>query len=394
MRFPLELRQVLLRVASRNGQSWTGKTTLSHFFGGIFDLKSLPSTDSRFQNAAADMWQHTENNDDWSEEDVLSDERFDPRKMTDQEFELFLNQAFSADSRSGEELSRFLSIVEPVLVHGGFRLARHETYGVFEGYKVTEQPPSTEAAQPDRSSMRPSQRMALMDRIGSELQARFTHNEITAYLGNFTFPRPTDEYRGNNSKRLFATHVLQHASPAVLVEIAQDLEIGMPGKPNPKPPANWRDHPSRFRLFVSHIAEHKDKATRLKKCLEPYAIDAFVAHEDIFPTLEWQPEIEKALNTMDAFLAIHTPGFSKSIWTQQEIGFAVARGVKIISFQMGEDPTGFISKHQALPRRNRTAEEIAVEIDAILSKDELTAERLRAAKQAAGVRSLADEIPF
>jgi hypothetical protein len=57
---------------------------------------------------------------------------------------------------------------------------------------------------------------------------------------------------------------------------------------------------------------------------------------------------------MDAFLAIHTEGFSKSVWTQQEIGFAGARGVKIISFKMGEDPTGFISKHQALPRLNRT----------------------------------------
>jgi len=64
---------------------------------------------------------------------------------------------------------------------------------------------------------------------------------------------------------------------------------------------------------------------------------------------------------MDAFLAIHTLGFKDSFWTQQEIGFAVGRSMKIISFKMGEDPTGFISKHQALPRRGRTAEEIARE---------------------------------
>lgn len=393
MQFPIELRQALLRVASRNGQSWTGKTTLSDFFGSIFDLKSLPSSDNRFEDAAGDMWQHTENNEDWSEDYVLSDERFDPRKMTDQQFELFLNQAFAADSRSGEELSKFLSIVEPVLSRGGLRLARHEVYGVFEGYKVKNQTERAVAAA-QSNNMRPSQRMTLIERISSELQGRFTYNEITAYLGAFDFRRPTDEYRGNNSKRLFAAHVLQYAPPAVLMEIAEDLEVSVLSKQSPKPPANWRDNPSRFRLFVSHIAEHKAKATRLKTCLEPYAIDAFVAHEDIYPTLEWQPEIEKALNTMDAFLAIHTPGFSKSIWTQQEIGFAVARGVKIISLQMGEDPTGFISKQQALPRRSRTAEEIAVEIDAILSKDELTSERVRAAKQAAGVRSSGDEIPF
>jgi hypothetical protein len=83
VQFPIELRQALLRVASRNGQSWTGKMMLSDFFGSILDLKSLPSSDKRFEDAAGDMWQHTENNDDWSEDYVLSDERFDPRKMTD-----------------------------------------------------------------------------------------------------------------------------------------------------------------------------------------------------------------------------------------------------------------------------------------------------------------------
>jgi hypothetical protein len=66
----------------------------------------------------------------------------------------------------------------------------------------------------------------------------------------------------------------------------------------------------------------------------------------------------------------------KSFWTQQEIGFAVARGVKIISFKMGEDPTGFISKHQALPRLKRSAEDIAKEVGLLLH-DERTATRLK-----------------
>jgi len=78
---------------------------------------------------------------------------------------------------------------------------------------------------------------------------------------------------------------------------------------------------------------------------------------------------------MEAFLAIHTKGFSASMWAQQEVGFAVARRVKIISLKMGEDPTGFISKHQALSRLNRTAEEIAKEVNTILLSDELTSRR-------------------
>jgi len=96
---------------------------------------------------------------------------------------------------------------------------------------------------------------------------------------------------------------------------------------------------------------------------------------------------------MDGFIAIHTPGFSNSFWTQQEIGFAVGRGTKIISFRMGEDPTGFISKQQALARRDRTAEEIAREIDALLAEDARTSDRLRDAKASAS-SDLSDNLQF
>jgi hypothetical protein len=83
---------------------------------------------------------------------------------------------------------------------------------------------------------------------------------------------------------------------------------------------------------------------------------------------------------MDAFIAVLTPGFSKSVWTQQEIGFAVCRGVKVISFKMGEDPAGFLGHEQALPRQRRTAEQVAEEIDSLLSKDPRTTEKLAEAK--------------
>jgi TIR domain len=140
-------------------------------------------------------------------------------------------------------------------------------------------------------------------------------------------------------------------------------------------PKIWPDD-NYFRLFISHLSSEKGNTTRLSDCLLPYYIKAFVSHKDILPTTEWQNEIERALYSMDAFLAFHTKGFSESHWTQQEIGFAVARGVKIISFEMGESPTGFISRRQALPRKNRTAEEIAREVNDILLNDDATRDRM------------------
>jgi len=248
--------------------------------------------------------------------------------------------------------------------------------------------------QPRISRMRPTQRMDLLDQIGRELQQRFTFSEIDEFLSACGIA-PPKEYNGPNSKWVFAKFALKDVADSRLLEIASglDLEPVVASKVPALLPRNWQTA-SKLKIFISHISKDKDKATRLKTCLSVYAMDGFVAHQDIHPTLEWQVEIERALRSMDAFIAIHTKGFSESIWTQQEIGFAVARDVKIISLKMGEDPTGFISKHQALARRNRTAEEIAKEVDAILADDARTADKLAAAKKANAAQLLDDGIPF
>ena len=241
--------------------------------------------------------------------------------------------------------------------------------------------------------MRVSDKLSIIDKIGRELQSRYTYTEIDAYLNEFGVDTPSEKYP--NSKWVYSKTALQGVPMSTISRIAEDLDLGSVASiaASYVPPANWKDT-DQFRLFIGHIAKHKDKATRLKTCLEPYAISGFVAHEDIHPTLEWQREIERALHCMDAFVAIHTPGFSASFWTQQEIGFAVGRGVKIISLKMGENPTGFVSKRQALPRQQKSAEEVAKEIDELLSTDELTRERLNAAKHVAGLVPNDDEIPF
>ncbi len=239
--------------------------------------------------------------------------------------------------------------------------------------------------------MRVSDRLDLLERLGRELQKRYTFTELDELLGGFKLP-PLEWANGVfNSKRVYAKDRLKTAADELLLRVADELGIERPASGHIARglPRNWQNEP-RFKLFISHISKDKDKATRLRECLTPFGISGFVAHEDIHPTLEWQTEIERALHSMDAFLAIHTAGFSQSFWTQQEVGFAVGRGVKIISVKMGEDPTGFISKHQALPRRNRRAEAIAREINDILLADPVTADKLKTAKAASGAT---DDLP-
>lgn len=103
-----------------------------------------------------------------------------------------------------------------------------------------------------------------------------------------------------------------------------------------------------FRLFLSHKSEVKKETALLKERLAAYGIAAFVAHEDIRPTKAWQDEIENGLTSMDAFAALLTKDFHDSDWTDQEVGFALARGVPVIAVQIGRLPYGFIGKFQAL----------------------------------------------
>ena len=230
--------------------------------------------------------------------------------------------------------------------------------------------------------MRATERMDLLEQIGTTLQAKYTYVDIDAFFAALGIPTIPIEVGGSNSKRVYAKAVLARVPEADLLRVAAELELVPPGAPAVAvPPANWKDT-KEFRLFISHLSGDKLIATRLKEALALYDIAGFVAHEDIHPTLAWQDEIERALNTMDAMVAVHTPGFSASFWSQQEVGFALGRDVKVISFKYGEDPTGFIGKHQALPRRNRTAIEIAKAIDDLLGADLRTSARLQEARDA------------
>lgn len=104
----------------------------------------------------------------------------------------------------------------------------------------------------------------------------------------------------------------------------------------------------RFRLFLSHLAKHKAEVSKLKDELELFGVAAFVAHEAIQPSLEWQREIELALRSMHGLLALITPDFHASLWTDQEIGWAFGRGVLVVPVRLGADPYGFAGKVQGI----------------------------------------------
>lgn len=57
---------------------WAGRLEDVEFLERIYDLRQLPSTDTRFNDAAGDIWQHRVNNPlDWPDDWIYGDSRFD-----------------------------------------------------------------------------------------------------------------------------------------------------------------------------------------------------------------------------------------------------------------------------------------------------------------------------
>ena len=166
---------------------------------------------------------------------------------------------------------------------------------------------------------------------------------------------------------------LQEASEEQLVALAEHCGIAsLPSTPS-SDGGHWE--PDTLRLFLSHLSADKKSVAALATALLPFRVSAFVAHVDIEPTKEWEPEIERALRSADALCALLTPDFHASNWTDQEIGIAIGRGILVFSIRAGKDPYGFIGKYQALTGSGKKASELTTEIVDILAKHALTRER-------------------
>jgi len=215
--------------------------------------------------------------------------------------------------------------------------------------------------------MRQIDRIDLISRIGRELQGRMGYGDIDIFLRGFDVDtsQPTS---GTNSKWVYVKELLADEPEQKILRIADELEIDhgltSPAGRDISDSPFWI--PGYFRLFISHLSSFKQKTAALRDTLRAYGISAFVAHEDIEPTREWQDEIEKALLSMDALAAILMPGFHESKWTDQEIGVALGRELLVIPVRRGLDPYGFIGKYQGFQGIGKTVAEVAAAIFEVL----------------------------
>lgn len=202
----------------------------------------------------------------------------------------------------------------------------------------------------------PSDRIKIIAAVATRLDgAGWSLIDLT--LKQFGQPT-TNEWGG--SQHDYVIQMLDDASDNALSGLAHHVGFEIDNPTTVIDPTFWKD--GYVRVFISHLATHRQYAGTLKRSLEDYGFTSFVAHTDIHPTQEWQDEILTALSTAEVLLALLHEGFDESAWTDQEVGFAMGRGIPTFSVRFGQDPYGFIGRFQAFNGNGKSCNALAKEV--------------------------------
>jgi hypothetical protein len=217
----------------------------------------------------------------------------------------------------------------------------------------------------------PSQRIALIKGIGKALSSE-EWRLIDVTLKQFSLPW-SDQWNGSKSD--YVLYMIEDAPDQALIDLAEHVGFHFEQETGAGVvPPFWRK--GMLRVFITHLAAYRAFAAALQEALLRFGISCFVAHNDIEPTSEWQTQIETALATCEALVALLHPNFHASNWTDQEIGFAMGRGVPTFSVRLGQDPYGFISRFQAFNGSGKTPNELSRELFDTYRKHKQTHRRM------------------
>lgn len=115
-------RRAILDELQLGASWWWGRLDEPSFLARLYPLAEMPSTDPRFEDAALDIWQHRERNNDWDSDWVFYDSRFELME-DDTRFLRFLAETVHPVVRtSQEEVTEMVAMYNRHLAPDGFEL--------------------------------------------------------------------------------------------------------------------------------------------------------------------------------------------------------------------------------------------------------------------------------
>lgn len=111
-----------------NRVNWSGRFEEQQFLARLYDLSSMPSTDRRYSTAGEDIWKHRVVNNDWSDDWVFYDSRFNLIGATDEIFLRFLCEMLHPVVQSEpKEVERIKGLINEHLIKDGWELREQLT---------------------------------------------------------------------------------------------------------------------------------------------------------------------------------------------------------------------------------------------------------------------------
>ncbi len=101
-------RRAIIGCFSKDNK-WAGILEDAEFLSRLYDIKKMPSKDNRFVDAYKDIWQNRTYKDNWVDDWVFSDERFNLLTAPDDEFLKFVCETVHPQVRPDEKAAEELT---------------------------------------------------------------------------------------------------------------------------------------------------------------------------------------------------------------------------------------------------------------------------------------------
>lgn len=120
-------RRDLFDYIRLEGGPWHGRMDEVGFLSRVYDLESLPSTDHRYATASGDIVQHRVMNNDWPDDWVFSDSRFDLGSGPDEVLLEFVAQmVHPVVQPSADRSAELVAELNRLLAPDGWMLKQHK----------------------------------------------------------------------------------------------------------------------------------------------------------------------------------------------------------------------------------------------------------------------------
>jgi hypothetical protein len=185
----------------------------------------------------------------------------------------------------------------------------------------------------------------------------WTWQRITLVLSELGLPQPNDDSGGPDLTDIVSGLTEQDLTELYALVFDVSTSEVMEVVETSTGSENWKS--GYARVFLSHSAKHKELVGEVSDELAVLGIHGFVAHDTMAYSKPWQDQIEAALKSMQAFVAIVHPEFNDSAFCHQEVGWALGRRVPHYVVRMGIDPKGLLGRDQWPSGAGRSARDIA-----------------------------------